>query len=103
MLGEVPRAIARRGHRPSEPGGEDRMILPERVREESVKWVGTRPITFAEFLDLDGHEGHVELVDGVVKERMAAQLDHEKLLLWIDRVLGMYVEERGLGMVLGSR
>jgi Uma2 family endonuclease len=79
------------------------MIIQEKVREESVKWVSTRPITFAEFLDLDGHESHVELVDGVVEERMAAQLDHEKLLLWLDRVLGLYVEERALGIVLGSR
>jgi Uma2 family endonuclease len=79
------------------------MILQERIREERIKWVGRRPITFAEFLDLDGHESHVELVDGVVEERMAVQLDHEKLLRWIDHVLTPYVEARNLGIVLGSR
>ena len=79
------------------------MILQEKVREESVKWVGARPMTFAEFLDLDGHESHVELVDGVVEERMAVQLDHEKLLRWLDHVLTPYVEARNLGTVLGSR
>jgi Uma2 family endonuclease len=79
------------------------MIVQEKVREESVKWIGTRPITFAEFLDLEEHDNHVELVDGVVEERMAVQLDHEKLVHWLDRVLGQYVEERGLGIVLGSR
>src|SRR5262249_9195433 len=75
----------------------------EKVHEESVKWVGTRPLTFAEFLDLDGHESHVELVDGVVEERMGVQLDHEKLLRWIDHVLTPFVEARNLGIVLGSR
>jgi Uma2 family endonuclease len=75
----------------------------EKVREECIKWVGSRPITFTEFLEMDGYETHAELVDGVVEERMAAQLDHEKLLLWLDRVLGPSVEERGLGILLGSR
>jgi len=79
------------------------MILQERIREERIKWVGTRPVTFAEFLDLDGHESHVELVDGVLEERMAVQLDHEKLLRWIDHVLTPYVEVLNLGIVLGSR
>jgi Uma2 family endonuclease len=79
------------------------MILQEEVREESVKWVGTRPITFAEFLALDGYENHVDLVDGVVEERMAVQLDHEKLLGWVGTVMRLYVEEKHLGIVLGSR
>src|SRR5215212_2704093 len=78
-------------------------MIRERVREESIKWVGTRPITFAEFLDIEGHENQAELVDGVVEERSVVQLDHEKLLRWIDHVLTLYVEERGLGIVLGSR
>jgi len=77
------------------------MILQERIREERIKWVGTRPMTFAEFLDLDGHESHVELVDGVVEERMAVQLEHEKLAHWLDRVLGLLVEDRSLGSGLG--
>lgn len=79
------------------------MSLQEKVREESTKWVGSRPITFAEFLEMDGYENHVELVDGVVEERMAVQLDHEKLLRWVDHVLTPYVEDRSLGIVLGSR
>jgi Uma2 family endonuclease len=79
------------------------MMIQERVREESIKWVGTRPITFAEFLDLEGHENQAELVDGVVEERSVVQLDHEKLLRWVDHVLTPYVEERGLGIALGSR
>src|SRR5438132_1703941 len=78
-------------------------MIQEMVREESVKWVGTRPLTFAEFLDLDGHENPVELIDGAIVEKSVVQLDHEKLLHWLDRVLGICVEERSLGIVLGSR
>jgi Uma2 family endonuclease len=79
------------------------MSLQEKVREESIKWVGPRPLTFAEFLEGYGSEDQVDLIDGVVVERNMVQLDHEKLLRWIDRVLGLYVEDRGLGIVLGSR
>jgi Uma2 family endonuclease len=79
------------------------MIVQEKVREESTKWIGTRPITFAQFLDLDGCENHVELVDGVLEERMAVQLDLEKLLGWVGTVLRLLVEEAHLGIVLGSR
>jgi Uma2 family endonuclease len=79
------------------------MILQEKVHEETTKWVGSRPLTFAEFLENYGPEDHVELIDGVVAERNMVQLDHEKLLGWLDRVLGIYVEERSLGIVLGSR
>jgi Uma2 family endonuclease len=79
------------------------MALQEKVHEETVKWVGSRPLTFAEFLDSYGREDQVELIDGVVVERNMVQLDHEKLLRWLDRVLGQFVEERSLGIVLGSR
>jgi hypothetical protein len=29
------------------------MIIKEKVREETTKWVAARPITFVEFLDVD--------------------------------------------------
>src|SRR5437660_18206 len=31
------------------------------------------------------------------------QLEHEKLLRWLSTVLDLFTEERGLGIVLGSR
>jgi Uma2 family endonuclease len=34
---------------------------------------------------------------------MAAQIEHEKLFAWLDRVVGTYVSHRKLGIVLGSR
>jgi Uma2 family endonuclease len=61
-----------------------------------------RPITFEEFLDLSG-DSEMELVDGVMVEQMAAQLDHEKLFGWLFSILKDYVRHKGLGIVLGSR
>jgi Uma2 family endonuclease len=81
----------------------DIMVVQEKVREETVKWIWARPLTFAEFLELFGPKDHVELIDGVVVEKEMVQLDHEKLVGWLDRVLGLFVEERRLGIVLGSR
>jgi Uma2 family endonuclease len=76
----------------------------QRVDEETTKWVWPHPLNFEEFLDLyTGRKEIVELVDGMVVEHMAAQFEHESLIAWLLRALGDYVEERGLGIVLGSR
>jgi Uma2 family endonuclease len=76
----------------------------ELVREDVIHWVWPRPLTFEQFLDLFmGREEIVELVDGVVVEHLAAQLDHERTIVWLLRVLSSFVEERDLGEVLGSR
>lgn len=76
----------------------------ECVREETFKLVWPRPITFDEFLDLFmGREDLVELVDGAVVERPMVQYDHERLLMWLFHVVGIYAEEKSLGVVLGSR
>ena len=61
-----------------------------------------RPIPFPAFLDLSA-DRDVELVGGVMVEKMAAQLEHEKLFAWLDRVVGTYVSHRRLGILLGSR
>ncbi len=79
------------------------MIVQEKVYEATVKWVGDRPLTFAEFLEMIGPKDLVELIDGAVVEKSMVQLDHEKLVHWLDRVIGLYVEARQLGIVLGSR
>jgi Uma2 family endonuclease len=79
------------------------MIVREKVCEETVKWVGDRPLTFAEFLEMFGPKDLVELIDGAVVEKSMVQLDHEKLLGWLYVVLSLYVEARKLGIVLGSR
>lgn len=75
----------------------------EEVVEGRVVHLAKRPITFAEFLRLTGEDDDVELVNGVLVEKMAAQLEYEKLFAWLFRLTGDYVEKRDLGVVLGSR
>jgi Uma2 family endonuclease len=89
------------------------MVLPavkirpplETAREKSERTVlvAARPVTFEEFLQITGEDDAIELIDGVMVERMAAQLDHERLFVWMLRLMGDYVEARQLGIVLGSR
>ncbi len=73
-----------------------------RAVEERVAYFAEHPITFETFLDLS-HDIDAELVNGVMVERMAAQLEHEKLFAWLFTILNGYVMRKGLGMVLGSR
>jgi Uma2 family endonuclease len=75
----------------------------QKVLEQSVKWVASEPVTFLGFLELVGPDDDVELIDGVVVEKMAVQLEHQKLFAWLMRLMGDYVEARDLGIVLGSR
>ncbi len=80
-------------------------IAPEEIRQQvegRVVQYAERPIPFTAFLELSG-DRHIELVAGVMVEKMAAQLEHEKLFVWLDRVVGTYVSHRNLGIVLGSR
>jgi len=79
------------------------MAIREKVHEETVKWVGPRPLSFTEFLEQFGPKDDVELIDGVVVERNMVQLDHEKLVDWLRFVIGLFVRGRDLGIVLGSR
>ncbi len=70
--------------------------------------VGERPITFDEFVRLpDDNEAdkekHIELIDGVITERMAAKLIHELLRVYLVWLLHGYADARDLGIVLGSR
>lgn len=84
---------------------ETMLITPEEIRQQvegRVVQFAERPIPFPAFLELSA-DRHVELVGGVMVEKMAAQLEHEKLFTWLDRVVGTYVSHRKLGIVLGSR
>src|SRR5262249_43433009 len=82
---------------PAAPG------IQEKVYEQSVKWIYTRPLTFREFLDLYGPKDFVELIDGVVVEKPMVQLDHERLEIWLVTVLHLFVKAADLGMILHSR
>lgn len=70
--------------------------------ERRVVRFSKRPITFEAFLELSG-DTDMELINGVMVEQMAAQLDHEKLFAWLFWILHGYVKQKGLGIVLGSR
>jgi len=83
-----------------------------RVRESRrVRWiserqrvgVGDAPLSVSDYLRLCREDDEYELLDGVLVRRMAAQLPHEWLFQWMLRLVGGYVEARGLGVVLGSR
>ncbi|MEJ5385262.1 MAG: Uma2 family endonuclease [Fimbriimonadales bacterium] len=65
--------------------------------------VGDAPLSVADYLRLCREDDDYELIDGVLVQRMAAQLPHEWLFQWMLRLVGGYVEARGLGIVLGSR
>ncbi|HZP84230.1 MAG TPA: Uma2 family endonuclease [Chthonomonadaceae bacterium] len=81
----------------------DTLVMPERVMEARAIRVSERPITFEQFLTIEDRDAHLELVQGVLEERMSAQLEHESLHLWLVSLLRVYVGKLGLGTVLGSR
>jgi Uma2 family endonuclease len=80
-------------------------LFLERVEtaEHRVLWHAERPITFAEFLEMPERQEQQELAGGVIVEKEMVPLDHEKLLLWLVRLVGSYAEARQLGLILGSR
>ncbi len=65
-----------------------------------------RPIDFETFLDLSfsmPHKRDMELVAGVMVEKMSAQLTHEKLFAWLFPIMNLFAKRRNLGVVFGSR
>jgi Uma2 family endonuclease len=62
-----------------------------------------RPMTFEEFVRLFGEDDDVELVDGMVMQRVAARDIHEDLQGWLLLIMRGYVSAKGLGIVRGSR
>lgn len=76
--------------RPTSDGGPRRL------------YVADGPIDFETWLVL-AQDMDTELVRGVMKENMAAQYPHEWIFAWLFKILGIFVEERKLGVVLGSR
>jgi len=73
------------------------------TREERTLLVPTRLLTFDEFVRLFGEDDDVELVDGLVVQRMAAKDIHEDLQGWLLTLMRFWVEEKQVGIVRGSR
>jgi Uma2 family endonuclease len=68
-----------------------------------VKPLPTAPISFEEFLDWCDGETRAEWVNGrVVLLSPTESFPHAKIAQFLSSVLSIYVEERNLGMVLGS-
>ena len=70
---------------------------------DRVVYIAEHPLTIEEFYELFGEDDNVELIDGVVIPKMAAQDPHEDLFRFLFIFLALYIEEHGLGMVRGSR
>jgi Uncharacterized protein conserved in cyanobacteria len=79
------------------------MVVQEKVREVTDRWVWRRPLRFEEFLEQFGPKDLVELVDGTVVEKKMVQWEHERLQFWLAHILDLTAKRKGLGVVLGSR
>jgi len=64
---------------------------------------GPRALTLEEFYERVDEDTNAELVDGVVVMNSPASMLHETLLDFLHTLLHLYVEQEGLGQVLGSR
>jgi Uma2 family endonuclease len=60
-------------------------------------------VSFEQFLDMASDNADLDLVKGVLVQRMTAYYPHERRFVWLLSVLNSYVRQRGLGVVLGSR
>ena len=82
-----------------------RSVALAETREERTLLLplNLRPLTFDEFVRMFGEDDDVELVDGMVVQRMAARDIHEDLQGWLLSILRVYSEAKGLGIVRGSR
>src|SRR5690348_3048335 len=75
----------------------------EKVCETANKWIASCPITFDEYLELCGPKDYTELVDGVIVEQTEVDLDQQMLFGWLLCIVGGYIEQKHLGILLGCR
>jgi Uma2 family endonuclease len=77
-------------------------ITLEKTIEARQVFFADRPLIVREFLERFENDD-VELVNGVVVEKMAAQLDHEAVSAWLTITLGYFARKKGLGVFFASR
>ena len=80
----------------------DVVIATNEEIEARVIRLAERPIRFTEFLDLNV-DSNCELIAGVMVEKMAAQWEHERLIVWLSTLLHAFTQHKGLGVVAVSR
>ena len=78
------------------------LIHPEGDSVPRNAYVAEGPIDFGTWLCLS-QDRDTELIDGVMVDRMSAQLPHEWIFTWLITLMRVFVRTRGLGVVLGSR
>ena len=55
------------------------------------------PYGFADFLELIHDDQKADLIDGAIYMASPESIDHNDLVLWMGKVLGLFIEERRLG------
>ena len=70
--------------------------------EARIVRIGDRAIDFETFLDLNV-EYDMELQNGVMVKKMAAQGEHEPLYTWLFTLLYLFTKQKKLGVAGGSR
>ena len=80
----------------------DLLIHPEVNVVPRNAYVADCPIDFDTWLEMS-LDLDTELINGVMVDRMSAQLPHEWIFTWLLTLLRNYVGKRKLGVVLGSR
>ncbi len=77
-------------------------IRPAVEQVERTVYYADSPILFDTWLEL-AQTIDSELVQGVIIQRMVAQYPREWLFMWLSKILGYFVDAKGLDKVLGSR
>lgn len=67
------------------------------------RWLREGNVTFEEFCDLIEDGQKADLIDGVIYMASPDSIDTGRLDHWLERLLGHFVEVKGLGEVFGSR
>ena len=92
------------GIRPDPDPESDFDTLPPTREAPEFRTVrrAVRPIDFETYIRLNDNND-MELEQGVMVRKMAAQWEHERLLAWIFWILFGYARQKELGVVVGSR
>ena len=61
------------------------------------------PYTFGDFLELVSEDRKADLLDGVIHMASPESIDHNRLVAWFGKVIGLFVEEQRLGEITINR
>ena len=74
--------------------------LPKNMTVASFELMNGHYITFDEYLEIDVEGAHLEWVDGKVIGYMANNLQHRRVLGFLEKVMGLFAEIHNLGEVV---